>query len=205
MIMTNWGYVLSDAYAMPDIMDPADYEDITGRADDETRVQAEIASATAAIRNFVGWHLYPSLKCRLSTIVLDRRVTFVGRDLLIQLPARFVTAVSLVTINESTYTDFYIDQNGLLRVWNVGQVLERYAPIVVEYTAGIDCAMIAPVKELLAYRVMHSLATPPGITSEASGGVSVTYNANWVNNANAGGLTNTNREVLMPYRVQGVF
>ena len=44
-----------------------------------------------------------------------------------------------------------------------------------------------------------------GITSEAAGGVSITYNANWINSARATALPDDNKEVLAPYRLQGVF
>ena len=49
------------------------------------------------------------------------------------------------------------------------------------------------------------MAVPAGVTSEASGGVSVTYNATWINNSRATALPDDNKEVLAPYRLQGVF
>lgn len=204
-MLTNWGYELPDIDILPAMMDASVYEGFTGRDDDTTRVTAEILAASAAVRNFVGWHLAPLLNCRLNTIITDRRCVFAGPDLIIQLPARYVTAVSLVSINEHEYSLFHADPNGLLRVFDVGHSMTRYAPVVVEYTAGLPEQAMAAIYELLSYRVMHTLVAPLGITSEASGGVSVTYNSSWIGDGSAGGLTNTNRELLTPYKVQGVF
>lgn len=203
-MITTWGYSLPELYALPDMLEVEDYETMTGRRDVPERVAAEIAAACGAIRNFCGWHVGPEELCRLNTSVTDRRVTFIGNDVLIQLPARVVTAVSSVSINNVEYTAFDADQNGLLRVFDV-HGLTRYARVVVDYTAGLTDDMLAPIKELIAHRVTHALAVPAGITSEASGGVSVTYNANWINNSRATALVGDNREMLVPYKVQGVF
>lgn len=205
MILTNWGYTLPDINTLPDMMTAQEYASMTGRADDTTRVTAEIAAACTAIRNFVGWHLSPSEACKLETIASDRRVTFTGHDIMIQLPARYVTAVSRVSIDGQEYTSHYIDTNGILRVFDVHAYIKRYAPIVVEYTAGLPADQMSAVSELIAHRVTHAMAVPAGITSEASGGVSVTYNANWVNNSRATALVGDNRDLLVPYKVQGVF
>ena len=55
------------------------------------------------------------------------------------------------------------------------------------------------------HRVTHALANSYGIQSESSGGVSVTYSANWINNSRATALADDNKEVLEPYRLRGVF
>ena len=204
-LLTNWGYTLTGVDALPDMLDDSEYALITGRNDDSLRVLSEISAASAAVRNYVGWHLYPSLACKLNTIISDRRVVFSGRDVIIQLPARYVTAVSSVVINDAAYSNYHLDPSGLLHVFDVGTSMTRYASVVVEYTAGLTDAMMAPIKELVAHRVTHAIAVPPGITSEASGGVSVTYNANWINNSRATALAGDNKELLIPYRVLGVF
>lgn len=203
-ILTNWGYTLQDADAIPEMMTAAEYRTLSGRSDPDERVNAEIAAADAAIRNFVGWHLAPAMTCRFETIASDRRIVFAGSDMLIQLPARLVSAVSSVTIQETAYDDYFIDPAGLLRVFGVCYP-GKAALVTVEYTAGLADGMAAPIKELIAHRVTHALAVPAGITSEASGGVSVTYNANWINNSRATALAGDNKELLVPYRVLGVF
>ena len=73
-MLTNWGYTLTEIDRLPDMMDIADYETYTGRDDDMERVKVEASAACASIRNFVGWHLYPSAACRFETIASDRRI-----------------------------------------------------------------------------------------------------------------------------------
>ena len=203
-ILTNWGYTLVDDDSLFDMMDYAEYCTYSGRSDSAERVEAEISAACASIRNYVGWHLYPSASCRFEALASDRRVIYHGSDILVQLPARYVSAVSAVTVDSVEYTHYYIDTNGLLTIFNV-RPIRRYAVIVVEYNAGLSDAMMAPIKELIAHRVTHAMAVPAGVTSEASGGVSVTYNATWINNSRATALAGDNKELLVPYKVQGVF
>lgn len=203
-ILTNWGYELTGIDTLPDLMTFEEYVAYTGRRDNQERVEKEISAACAAIRNFVGWHLGPSEACEMEAAFLDRRITKAGKDVLIQLPARYVTDISSITINGIERDRYVLDTAGLLRVIDVKGV-ERYAPVVVTYTAGLSENLLAPIKELIANRVTHAIAVPPGITSEASGGVSVTYNANWINNSRATALAGDNKELLVPYKVQGVF
>lgn len=203
-MLTNWGYTLTDNDILPPMMDGHDYEAYSGRHDDMSRAELEIASASAAIRNFVGWHLFPSEACELSTIMLDKRIIFSGHDLIIQLPARYVTEVTEVIIDGNVHEHYHIDTNGILRVFGVPFVA-RYSSVIVRYVAGLPEEMMHPIRELIAHRVTHAMAVPAGITSEASGGVSVTYNANWINNSRATALAGDNKELLVPYKVQGVF
>jgi len=204
-LLTTWGYELTALDTLPDLLSVEEFNTFTGNkyAGYSTQVGVEISAATAAIRNFVGWHLAPSASCELSTAFLDRRVTRVGTDILIQLPARYITDIDAVTIGGVEYEDYILDPSGLLRVLNVS--VDRYTPIVVSYTAGLPEGLMAPIKELVAHRVTHAVAVPAGVTSEASGGVSVTYNANWINNARATALVGDNKEILIPYKVQGVY
>ena len=204
--LTNWGYTLTEIEALPDMLTASEYNTMTNGkyAGYGDQIEAEIRAAGMAIRNFVGWHLTPSAACELKTTFFDRRVAWVGHDVLIQLPARFVTEITSVTIGGTSFDDYVLDTTGLLRVIDVGMA-ERKTEIDILYTAGLPDGLMAPVEELIAHRVTHSVALPPGITSEASGGVSVTYNANWINNARATGLASDNKELLIPYKVQGVF
>ncbi len=203
-LLTNWGYTLTDIETVQPMMDEFEYAQFTGRNDDSMRVEAELQAACAAIQNFVGWHLYPSHSCRLEVLANNRRVVQNGKDLLIQLPARYVTDVSSVTIGETACTDYHAEASGLLHVFNVFH-LSRNTLITVEYTAGLPDELMYPIKELIAHRVTHAMAVPAGVTSEASGGVSVTYNATWINNSRATALAGDNKELLIPYKVQGVF
>ena len=206
-VSTTWGYTITDADALIDMLSISEYNDFTAfKYADDVRVTGNIKAACSAIRNYCGWHVYPSQACEATMRMNDRRVTRVGRDLMIQLPAKYVSAVSSVTINGVSHTAFSFEPNGILMVYDVDFVeLYRYTPIVVTYTAGIPDMLMDGIKELVAHRVTHAAASSNGITTEAAGGISVTYNANWVNSARATALPDDNKEVLAPYRLQGVF
>ena len=206
-MQTQWGYAITDADSLTNMLTDAEFETFTsGQYTDTARVEAEISSACSAVRNYVGWHLYPAHACELNTTFYDERITIRGSELLIQLPARFVSAIESVTIDGTEYETYVIMPNGLLRVYGFSFChVQRYSSIVIRYTAGLTESMMAAVKELLAHRVTHSVAVPAGITSQATGGVSVTYNANWINSSRATALPDDNKEVLAPYKLQGVF
>jgi hypothetical protein len=123
---------------------------------------------------------------------------------MIQLPAKFVTAIESVIIDDVNYTDFAFDSGGIVHVFDIPE-MSRKSIVEVEYTAGITDNLMESIKELVSHRVTHALASSNGVTSEAAGGVSVTYNANWINSARATALPDDNKEVLAPYKIQGVF
>ncbi len=206
-LMTNWGYELTEAEQLTDMLTVEEFNTFTAnRYAGDVRTEGNIKAACMAIRNYVGWHLYPSAACKLSVLMNDRRVVITGSDLLIQLPAKFVTEVTSVTIGETACENYSFETNGTLRIYDVTFAgLKRYTQIEVVYTAGLTAGMIDSLKELIAHRATHAAASSNGVTSEAAGGISVTYNAGWVNNARATALPDDNKEVLAPYRLQGVF
>ena len=203
---TLWGYELVDIDALPDLLSADDFAFFTAnKYAGDIRIPKELEAASAAIRNYCGWHLYPSAPCELKATMQDRRVTFVGHDILLQLPAKYVTEVSSVTVGGKAY-EYTFEVNGTLRVYDVDDYsLKRYSEVAVEYVAGLPEGLMAAVRELVAHRITHALVSSNGVTSETAGGVSITYNANWVNSSRATALPDDNKEVLAPYRLQGVF
>lgn len=206
-LLTNWGYQLPDIDVLPGIIDIDAFNEFTaGKYGTDKRAIPNIAAASAAIRNYCGWHVFPSLKCRLETTFYDKRVTATYGGVMVQLPATYVTAVDSVTINGTDYETFVIEPDGILRVYGVcWQEVKPWTPVIVDYKAGISDGMAAGLMELVAHRVTHALASTYGVQSEAAGGVSVTYNATWTNNSRATALADDNKEVLSPYRLRGVF
>ena len=206
--ITNWGYTVK-ADRIPELLCPIEFDTITaGKFMGDGRIIPNIAAAGSAIRNFCGWHIAPNLECIFSERILygNGRIKPVGPDLLIQLPATFVTDVSSVTIGAETFTDYTIDRNGLLHVFDIpGRYWNRKTQITVIYNAGFDDDQIPGIKELMSHRVTHALASSNGVQTESAGGVSITYSANWINSARSTALANDNKEVLEPYRVQGVY
>ena len=89
----------------------------------------------------------------------------------------------------------------MLTVYDVC-VSDRRDIVEVEFTSGIfdDSA----IKELCSQMVTFGLARSYGVTSEAAGGVSITYNSAWTNGS-FNSIMGNNAGLLAPYRLEGVF
>lgn len=206
-LQTTWGYTITDADALVPMLTVADFNTMTAnKYAGDARIEPELAAACMAARNYCGWHLYPAQACSYTERLLagNGRVKRSGPDLLIQLPATFVTAVTSVTLDGVEYEDYDLAPNGILRLFDV-RCTDRRTQIVVTYTAGIPAGMMDGIKELIAGRVTHALAQPYGVQSESAGGVSITYSASWAASASASALPDDGKETLAPYRVRGVF
>lgn len=217
--LSPWGYTY-DAETLPDFLTTQEFSNFTNGkfGTTDTRIASNITSVTAAIRNYCGWHISPSLTCGMLYNVHDLRDAFVGPDLLIQLPATFVSGVTKIVLGAKWNTEvddwdgeiitdpdrFDVQQGGLLRVYDVGS-LDRKAKIFVKYEAGLPSTNIAVIKELTANKVTHAVTNVYGVTSEAAGGVSVTYNSTWSGRSSSTTLADDSREVLNAYKVKGVF
>lgn len=213
--LSPWGYII-DSENLPAFISVDDFHLFTnGKFAGDTRIVSTLPSASEAIRNFCGWHIAPSLACGMVYNVLDLRDAFVGRDLLIQLPATYVTGIQKIVLNavlnpstglyEGDETnDYEIGMgDGLLRIYDVGN-LNRKSRIFIKYTAGFTDTPSA-IKELTADRVSHAVTNPYGVNSEAAGGVSVSYSGAWAGSANSSSLPSDSREILEAYRLKGVF
>lgn len=213
-MITPWGYTLTQASALTDFLTTTEFDSFTNsKFTGDARISANIPSATRSIQNYCGWHIYPALECEMVYNMRDLRDSFVGSDLLIQLPATLVNSVSSILLdakkveNEWTgdeTTDFDLDTSGLLRIFDVGRY-DRRARIRIVYNAGLATNQMDVLKELTAHRVTHAVSSSYGITSEAAGGVSVTYNASWAGNTRSTALPDDNKEILEAYKVKGVF
>ena len=217
--LSPWGYTY-DAETLPNFLTAQEFSNYTNGkfGTTDTRIASNITSATAAIRNYCGWHISPSLTCGMLYNVHDLRDAFVGPDLLIQLPATFVSGVTKIVLGAKWNTEaddwdgeiitdpdrFDVQQGGLLRVYDVGY-LDRKAKLFVKYQAGLPDTNIAVIKELTANKVTHAVTNAYGVTSEAAGGVSVTYNSTWSGRSSSTTLADDSREVLNAYKVKGVY
>lgn len=217
--LTPWGYIV-DAESLPNLITAEDFSNYTNGkfGTTDTRISANIASASASIRNYCGWHISPSLTCGMLYNVRDLRDAFVGGDLLIQLPATFVTSVEKVVLGavwdaeaEDWRGEIITDPeridygmgDGLVRVYDVG-TLDRRAKVFIKYTAGFTPSAIPVVKELASAGVVHALTNSYGVASEAAGGVSVSYAAS-LSGKGSTALTNDTRAALDAYKARGVF
>ena len=213
--LSPWGYII-DSETFPDFIDEMEFNLFTNnKFSDDTRVVKTIPSASEAIRNYCGWHVAPSLTCGMVYNVRDLRDAFVGPDLLVQLPATYVTGIQKIVLNAvlNPSTGFYEGDEindyeigmgtGLLRIYDVKN-LDRKSRIFIKYTAGFTTAPSA-IKELTADRVSHAVTNPFGVSSEAAGGVSVSYSGAWAGSANSSSLPSDSREILEAYKLKGVF
>ena len=207
-VMTTWGYNLTDVDEIPSMLTLSEYDAFTAdKYFTDSRAEPDIRAAESAIRNYCGWHVYPSLACELNTTFFDKGVTVTDRMLMIQLPATFVSSIELIEIDGVVYDETYVLMpNGILRVYGLAwSHLRSWSPIKVTYTAGLPEGAADGIKELIAHRVTHALESSVGVQSETAGGVSITYNASWVNSSRATALADDNKEVLIPYKLRGVF
>ena len=201
---TLWGYDI-ESDEMPPLITPDTLEELTaGKFAGDARIPKELEAASAGIRDYVGWHLYPSAECSVEINMQDEIVEHTGCDLLVQLPTKYLSEVESVTLGGAAY-DFSFKTNGILRVYDVPHILDRRLVLAVNYAAGLPDELMGGIAELVAHRVTHSLVSSYGVTNETAGGVSITYNAAWINNSRATALPDDNKEVLAPYRLQGVF
>lgn len=208
-LLTTWGYTITDADSLPPMLTEAEFNALTAnKYASDTRIPGNIAAACEAIRNYCGWHVNPPQACSFSERLLmgNGRIKRAGADFLIQLPAAYITGVSSVEIDGEAWTDYALETNGLLRLFDVcPHKITRKTEVLVRYTAGLPDGLMNAIQELIAHRVTHALVSSAGVQSETAGGVSVTYSANWINSARATALADDNKEVLAPYRLLGVF
>lgn len=214
--LSPWGYII-DSNSLPDFITTTEFSNFTaGKFGTDVRIATNIPSATASIRNYCGWHISPNLTCGMLYRVQDLRDAFIGPDLLIQLPATFVTSIEKVVLDAvlnpetglyegEVKEDFDLGMgNGNVRIYDVG-ARDRKSNIFIKYTAGFPDSNIQVIKELTAHRVTHAVTSSYGVMSEAAGGVSVSYNAVWAGNTRSTALPDDNKEVLEAYKVKGVF
>jgi hypothetical protein len=203
-MITNWGYNITGE-GLEDLLTVEQFNQITAnKYSGDVRISPNIKSASQAVRNYCGWHVYPNIECTFIASFYDKRVARVGGGMQIQLPSTFVTSITSLTIGGVAYTNYILETNGILRVLNITDITP-YSTIEVIYQAGIDDNLVSAVQDIIAYRVTHALASSNGVTSESAGGMSITYNANWINSARSTALPDDNKEVLQPYRLQGVY
>lgn len=186
--LTPWGYEVDGT--LPPLVTAEEFALATGdRWQGDPRADAAVAAATLAVRNSCGWHVGPSVRCRVTVDVLESART-------LWLPARNVTAVSSVTDAEGNAI-------GNWQWSRIGQMLfdsplpRGLRAVTVEYEAGTDTADLAA---LVAGVASRTLALRPGVTSESAGGVSVSVSAGIAAASAAPFLTDAERGIVAPYR-----
>ena len=203
-LKTAWGYTITDSDTLANIITTQEFNTLTGnKYAGDARIEPNIKAASAKIRSFCGWHLYPSAACELVTTFFDKRITRMPYGFSIQLPSSFVPAVTSIKIGGVTQEDYALESNGFLRVFCPCAHIEPRTELEVTYQAGLSNALVDGIKQIAAHRVTIALASSNGVQSESTGGVSVTYAASWTNTSGTAGLSDAEKELLIPNRIIG--
>ena len=173
--------------ADPVFATPAELNTFTGRSIPNAQATMMLAQAAAAIRAYCGWHIYASKEVHLT---LDGPGTII-----LSLPSLLVTEVDTVTEDDDDLVvddDYQWSAMGVLR--RVGtNWTDKLGGVVVTFTHGY--AVLPPeIQAVCLQAAARAVASPSGIKSEQSGGLSVTY-------AIPGGLMELEKSVLNRYRV----
>lgn len=189
MIITPWGYDI-DEDALPPIIDEDAFDELTGgRWMGDERVQPCIASVTAAVRGYCGWHVGPSCDC---VAVLD------GEPGDIWLPVAYLSAVSSAEVDGEAVDAVSFSRRGRVRLSR--PATRGLGNVEVEFTAGIPADSMPDLSAAIASAVVNAIAlTSYGVSQETAGDVSISYSGSAL--SNQGMLLPANvRAALQPYR-----
>lgn len=195
-IQTPYGYdVELDEATLPALISAADIATASGGRISATddRLQGVSAAVSAAIRDYCGWHVAPSMVCTVSCEVGSR---------IIFLPAKFVSAISAVSYGDTPIevSDIEWKRSGMIRMpkWPSGRGV--WGAYEVTYTAGYDAGMTA-VKAIATQIALNDLLVSPGVRSESVGQVSLSYNTT---SGQAGGvsLSARDKQLLDAYKLR---
>lgn len=188
-MLTPWGYSVD---SIPGIITVEQFNSMTGnRWASDSRIESAIASASASIRAYCGWHVAPSLTC---TMVLD------GERGDIWLPTCALTAVSSVEFDGVEQTVAGFNHRG--RVRTQAPQPRGLGNVEVTYTAGYDLASMPDLADVVKGRVIAAIAlTSYGISQETAGSLSISYSSSALSDAGGYFLPESVRAMLAPYRL----
>lgn len=203
-ILTNWGYNIPNIDVLETLLPLSEFNTLTAnKYASDGRIQDMLAAVSQSVRDYCGWHLIPGAECEFDTTFFDRRVTKVSGGVLIQLPARYVSAVKSIEIGGEAVEQYVLQPNGILLVNACGG--GPYTAVKITYTAGLPDSIKGSVEGVVLNRTIKALSQNTGVQSETAGGVSISYNSTWMNDASGSGLSSTEKEALSPYKLTGVF
>lgn len=184
-VQTPWGYTVEELPPMVTVEQfRAYYPDYS--ATDEQLATA-LNATSAAIRDFCGWHVAPSLECVF---------TGTGEGRMLVLPAMGVTEVSELLVSGQPETAYEWKASGLVRVW--GCFPDLWRSVTCRYTAGFDGASVAQVVSQIA---SNALVGAVGVSSESAGGVSISYNRTADGVSGGVSLLPRDKELLQSYKL----
>lgn len=206
-MITNFGYSIENVSVMPEILSEEEFNSMTANKFAlDGRVADTIKSVTASIRNYCGWHIAPQELCVLVLNSQDLRISGKYCDINIQLPYRYVNSIEKVIINAKfednnwigDEVEFNFNHLGFLTLYDT-HFDSRRSNVVIFANAGISDT--DALKGLIANKVSNVLSGTYGIQSESAGGVSITYNSNFVNGSKPNCFMTDDKELLNSYKL----
>lgn len=185
-VVTPWGYTVE---SLSSIITVAEFKALCpGLSSTDTEIQAVLDAVSAAIRDYCGWHVAPSLECTF---------TGEGEGRLLVLPAMGVTDVSSLTISGEALTGYEWTAAGMVRL-KTSAFPDVWRSVVCVYTAGFTAGAIGQVVAQIA---SNALAAAPGVSSERAGNVSITYNQTGTGITGGVSLLPRDYAILAPYKL----
>lgn len=187
-MLTPWGYEVDE---LPDLITVSDFNAATNnRYAGDARIEPAIASASAAIRAWCGWHVAPVLDC---SITLD------GEAGDIWLPTNALASVTSATVGGEDVTVTGSNRRGRVRLAHKTCGLGNVA---IDYVAGYDVAACPDLMGVVVQRVMASVAmTTYGVSQETAGGVSISYSGSALSDLGSAFLPDSVKAALSTYRL----
>lgn len=187
-MLTPWGYEVDE---LPDLITVSDFNAATNdRYAGDARIEPAIASASAAIRAYCGWHVAPVLDC---SITLD------GEAGDIWLPTNALASVTSAKVGGEDVTVTGSNRRGRVRLAHKACGLGN---VEVDYVAGYDVAACPDLMGVVVQRVMASVAmTTYGVSQETAGGVSISYSGSALSDLGSAFLPDSVKAALSTYRL----
>lgn len=187
-MLTPWGYEVDE---LPDLITVSDFNAATNnRYAGDARIEPAIASASAAIRAWCGWHVAPVLDC---SITLD------GEAGDIWLPTNALASVTSAKVGGEDVTVTGSNCRGRVRLAHKTCGLGNVA---IDYVAGYDVAACPDLMGVVVQRVMASVAmTTYGVSQETAGGVSISYSGSALSDLGSAFLPDSVKAALSTYRL----
>lgn len=187
-MLTPWGYEVDE---LPDLITVSDFNAATNnRYAGDARIEPAIASASAAIRAWCGWHVAPVLDC---SITLD------GEAGDIWLPTNALASVTSAKVGGEDVTVTGSNRRGRVRLEHKTCGLGNVA---IDYVAGYDVAVCPDLMGVVVQRVMSSVAmTTYGVSQETAGGVSISYSGSALSDLGSAFLPDSVKAALSTYRL----
>lgn len=187
-MLTPWGYEVD---SLPDLMTVSEFNALTDNAyASDSRVDGAIAAATAAIRNYCGWHVAPSLECTFTTD---------GEAGDLWLPCVGLTAVDSVEYDGEEQIVKGFNRLGRVRCDSPQPV--GIGNVTATYTAGYSLAAVPDLLDVVKDRIIACIALGYGVASETAGNVSVSWSTEAVADRGGAYIPPSVARALSTYRL----